>query len=127
MAKILIVEDERSIRQALRFEFEDQGYDVGFASDFKEALSAIRAFDFDLVISDLYLSDGDGVQLMRNTYEGKKNVPFIGMTAFPASDLAKRAKLILKDRFFEKPFCAAALKAKVAEVLSLPTASVVNN
>lgn len=119
MAKILIVEDERSIRQALRFEFEDLGYDVGFASDFNEAVSAIRAFDYDLVISDLYLNNGDGVQLMRKTYDDKKDVPFIGMTAFPTSDLAKKAKLILKDRFFEKPFCAAAIKNKVDEVLSI--------
>ena len=118
MPKILIVEDERSIRQALRFEFEDLGYDVGFASDFNEALSAIRAFDYDLIISDLYLNNGDGVQLMRNTYNDKKDVPFIGMTAFPTSDLARKAKLILKDRFFEKPFCAAAIKSKVDEVLN---------
>ena len=118
MPKILIVEDERSIRQALRFEFEDLGYDVGFASDFNEALSAIRAFDYDLVISDLYINNGDGVQLMRNTYNDKKDVPFIGMTAFPTSDLARRAKLILKDRFFEKPFRASAIKNKVDEVLN---------
>ena len=127
MAKILIVEDERSIRQALRFEFEDLGYDVGFASDFEEALSAIRAFDFDLVISDLYLNNGDGVQLMRNTFDDKKDVPFIGMTAFPTSDLAKRAKLILKDRFFEKPFCTTAMSAKVNEVLKVSASNVVRN
>ena len=127
MAKILIVEDERSIRQALRFEFEDLGYDVGFASDFKEAVSAIRAFDYDLIISDLYLSDGDGVQLMRNTFDDKKNVPFIGMTAFPSSDLARRARLILKDRFFEKPFCTTDLRAKVDEVLRISSAKVSNN
>jgi DNA-binding NtrC family response regulator len=119
MPKILIVEDERSIRQALRFEFEDLGYDVGFASDFNEAVSALRAFDYDLVISDLFLSNGDGVQLMRNTYNDNKDVPFIGMTAFPTSELARKAKLILKDRFFEKPFCAAAIKNKVDEVLNV--------
>jgi DNA-binding NtrC family response regulator len=119
MAKILIVEDERSIRQALRFELEDQGYEVGDASDYSEALSAIRAFDYDLVISDIYLNDGDGVQLIRNAYEEKKDIPFIGMTAFPSSELALKAKLILKDRFFEKPFLASAIKDKVHEVLSI--------
>ena len=121
MAKILIVEDERSIRQALRFELEDQGYEVGDASDYSEALSAIRAFDYDLVISDIYLNNGDGVQLIRNAYEDKKDVPFIGMTAFPSSELAQKAKLILKDRFFEKPFLASAIKEKVDEVLSVCT------
>jgi DNA-binding NtrC family response regulator len=119
MAKILIVEDERSIRQALRFELEDQGYEVGDASDYSEAVSAMRAFDYDLVISDIYLNNGDGVQLIRTTYEEKKDVPFIGMTAFPTSDLAQKAKLILKDRFFEKPFLASAIKEKVNEVLSV--------
>ena len=119
MAKILIVEDERSIRQALRFELEEQGYEVGDAADYSEALSAMRAFDYDLVISDIYLNNGDGVQLIRNAYDDKKDVPFIGMTAFPSSDLAQKAKLILKDRFFEKPFLASAIKAKVDEVLSV--------
>ena len=118
MAKILIVEDERSIRQALRFELEDQGYEVGDAADYVEALSALRAFDYDLVISDIYLNNGDGVQLIRKTYDEKKDVPFIGMTAFPTSDLAQKAKLILKDRFFEKPFLASAIKEKVNEVLN---------
>ena len=121
MAKILIVEDERSIRQALRFELEDQGYEVGDAADYSEALSAIRAFDYDLVISDIYLNNGDAVQLIRNVYEDKKDVPFIGMTAFPSSELAQKAKLILKDRFFEKPFLASAIKDKVDEVLSIST------
>ena len=121
MAKILIVEDERSIRQALRFELEDQGYEVGDASDYSEALSAMRAFDYDLVISDIYLNNGDGVQLIRNAYEEKKDIPFIGITAFPTSELALKAKLILKDRFFEKPFLASAIKEKVDEVLSVST------
>ena len=119
MAKILIVEDERSIRQALRFELEDIGYEVGDAADYSEALSAMRALYYDLVISDIYLNNGDGVQLIRNAYNEKMDVPFIGMTAFPGSDLAQKAKLILKDRFFEKPFLASAIKEKVDEVLSV--------
>jgi len=41
------------------------------------------------------------------------------MTAFPSSDLAQKAKMILKDRFFEKPFLASAIKEKVDEVLSV--------
>jgi len=119
MVKILIVEDERSIRQALRFEFEDLGYEVGFAADYEEALSALRAFDYDLVISDVYLNNGNAAQLLRQAYDDKKEVPFIAITAFPGSDLSKRVRMILKDRFFEKPFCTSALSAKVNEVLAL--------
>ena len=127
MIKILIVEDERSIRQALRFEFEDQGYEVGFAADYNEALSAIRAFDYDLVISDVYLNNGNAGQLLRQAYDDKREVPFIAITAFPGSDLAKRIRMILKDRFFEKPFCTNALRAKVNEVLAMKNVDAVRN
>ena len=127
MVKILIVEDERSIRQALRFEFEDLGYEVGFAADYEEAISAIRAFDYDLVISDIYLNNGNAVQLLRQAYDDKKEVPYIAITAFPGSDLSKCIRMILKDRFFEKPFCTTALRAKVDEILALRSAHALRN
>jgi hypothetical protein len=48
----------------------------------------------------------------------KKKIPFIGMTAFPETKLGLKAKSILKDRFFTKPFLAPSLKEKVNEVLT---------
>lgn len=118
MAKILLVEDERSIRQALRFELEDEGHDVVYASDFTEAFSAVRAFQFDVIISDIYYSKGNGVQLMEMLKKLNKNIPFIMITAFPDSELAVKVQAVLKDRFFAKPFITHALKDKVSEVLS---------
>ncbi|MGD9489854.1 MAG: response regulator [Calditrichaceae bacterium] len=119
MIKILIVEDERSIRQALRFELEDEGYEVVYATDFHEAVSAFRAFNFDLVLADLFLTRGDGIQLMDLVKKSEKEIPFIAITAFPESDLAMQAKYILKDRFFEKPFYVPALKDKVNQLLNI--------
>ena len=59
MARILIVEDERSIREALRFELEEDGFEVINANDFTEAVQAFNAFSCDLIISDLYLQQGN--------------------------------------------------------------------
>jgi two-component system response regulator VicR len=117
MAKILIVEDERSVRQALRFELEDEGHEVIDASDFPEAVSAYNAFECDIVISDLFISQGDGIQLLKMVQDGKKNVPFIAITAFPDSKMAFQARNLLKDRLFVKPFFALELKAKISQLL----------
>lgn len=120
MAKILIVEDERSVRQALLFELMDEGYDVHCASGFEEAASAMRAFRYDVVISDIFLDDGNGMQLMELTKRISKPTPFIVISAYPDSDLALRIKDIVKDRFFEKPFHTNALMEKVGELLENP-------
>jgi CheY-like chemotaxis protein len=117
MAKILVVDDERSVRQAICFELEDDGYEVFHASDYSEAISAYRAFNCDIIISDIFLSKGDGIQLMNMIKNDKKEIPFIAITAFPDSELASQAKSILKDRFFEKPFYAPLLKKKIFELL----------
>jgi DNA-binding response OmpR family regulator len=117
MASILVVEDERSIRQALYFELLDEGYTVHCASGIGEAVSALKAFQYDLIISDIFMDDGQGTQLMDLARKMNKQIPFIIISAYPDSDLAVRVKTILKDRFFVKPFFAAALTAKAGEIL----------
>jgi len=120
MSLILVVEDERSIRQAIYFELIDEGYDVHCASGYREAESALRAFDYDLIISDIFLDDGNGIELMELARNMNKKVPFIVISAFPDSDLALQVKQVLSDRFFEKPFFAEALKEKACEILNNP-------
>ncbi len=117
MALILVVEDERSVRQALRFELMDDGHEVHGASGYQEAVSALKAFTYDLVISDIFLDDGNGIQLMEMARKMNKSTPFIVISAFPDSDLALKVKEILSDRFFTKPFFANALKEKAYELI----------
>jgi DNA-binding response OmpR family regulator len=120
MQKVLLVENERSIRQALVFELEDDGYEVLNATNFQEAASYISSFDCDLVISDLFFDEeaGDGIRLLNEVQQSDRPIPFIAMTAFPETNLAAQAKKLLNDRFFIKPFTALKLKAKVTEILS---------
>jgi DNA-binding response OmpR family regulator len=118
MATILIVEDERSIRQALLFELEDEGHHVFFASNFQEAVSALRAFSYDIIISDIFLGDGTGLELMNMIKRKNRHIPFIAITAYPESELALRVKAVLKDCFFEKPFSLSSLLLKVKELLT---------
>jgi len=121
MNKILIVEDERSIRQALKFELEDEGYEVFDASDYPEAVSAFNAFECDLIISDLFLNQGDGIQLLTQVKGGTRDIPFIGITAYPDTHLAHQAEKLLKDRLFIKPFMPTVIKDKINELLDKNT------
>ncbi len=118
MPSILIVEDERSVRQALRFELEDEGYDIHLTSDFWEAISILKTMHIDVIISDIYISNGSGVQLMKYVQGMDNRIPFIMITAFPHSDSAMQMKNMLKDCFFEKPFVVPVLKTKISELLT---------
>ena len=118
MKKILVVEDERSVRQAICFELEDNGYEVIYASNYQEAVTALKAFKCDVVISDIFLGKDNGIQLLNLINRKSCKVPFIGITAFPEAELATKAKSILKDCFLEKPFAVPILIDKVQELLS---------
>jgi DNA-binding NtrC family response regulator len=116
--KILVVDDERSVRQALRFELEEDGYEVVYASNYAEAMDAYSAFGADMIITDVFLESGNGVELMERINLDKKKIPFIVITAFPDSELGMHAKTMVRERFHEKPFYMDKLKTQISEILS---------
>jgi DNA-binding NtrC family response regulator len=119
MAKVLVVEDERSILKALSFELEEDGFEVYHATNYQEAVSSLLAFECDLIISDLFIDSesGDGIRLLNKVRQDEKHIPFIAITAYPETNLAREAQKTLKDCFFIKPFAAGDLKKKVYELL----------
>ena len=114
MTNILVVCEERSIRQAIKFELEDEGFIVIDVNNYEDALSAFNAFKCTLVISDISDEKANGKRLLNRF----KDEPFIALTTFPDSLLGKQAKSILKDRFFEKPFPIKHLISKVHETIN---------
>ena len=115
MTNILVVDEERSVRQAIKFELENEGFLVIDVNNYTDAFSAYNAFKCDLVISDISDENGGGKRLL----ERFKNVPFIALSAYPDSRISNQAKLILKDRFFEKPFPIKELISKVHETMDV--------
>ena len=114
MTNILVVDEERSIRQAIKFELESEGFIVIDVNNYTEAFSAFNAFKCSLVISDISDENGNGKKLL-NIF---KNVPFIAMSAYPNSGYFNRVNSIPKDRYFKKPFPIKQLVTKVHEVLN---------
>jgi DNA-binding NtrC family response regulator len=119
MAKLLLVEDERSILKALSFELEEEGFEVFHASNYQEAVSYLMAFECDLIISDLFIDSdtGDGIRLLNKVKKSNMHIPFIAITAYPETNLAREAQKTLEDCFFVKPFAAGEITKKVYELL----------
>ena len=114
--KILIVDNERSVRQALCFELEAAGYDVIYASDYQEAIDLYRLSGADLVITDIYLDSGNGIDLLQKIKKEKGDVPFIIISAFPDSELSEQAREMYKEYFYEKPFFMDQLTNQIDEI-----------
>jgi len=82
MKKILVVDDEESIRELYRADLADEGYEVGLAVDGRQALALIGTFRPDLVTLDIKLPDIDGIEVLRRLREKNTTVPVILLTAF---------------------------------------------
>ncbi len=90
-AKILVVDDEKAIRDSLNMILSDEGYAVSSAADGEEALNLINKDDFDIVITDIKMPNIDGMELLS---KGAKNSPstfFIIMTAYASVNTAVEA------------------------------------
>ncbi|WP_159517016.1 sigma-54-dependent transcriptional regulator [Sunxiuqinia indica] len=101
---ILIVDDERSVRESLCSWFIEDGYRVVSAEDAKKALSLIESETFDIVLADIKMPGMDGLEMLKRIKTIRKEAIVIMMTAFATVDTAVQA---LKDGAFDyvtKPF-----------------------
>lgn len=118
-AKILLVDDEASIRELIRFNLERAGYRVQEATDGNEAISAIRQTRPDLVVLDLMLPGLDGLDVCRLVKGNRETaaIPIIMLTA-KTEEVDKVIGLELgADDYMTKPFSPRELVARIKAVL----------
>ena len=80
-ARILIVDDERSIRELLEIFLRKEGYDVQTAQSVPAGLELIKSTEFDLIVSDIRMPDMSGIDLLRHVRSNNFNGQFILLTA----------------------------------------------
>src|SRR5437016_10474331 len=90
-AKILIVDDERSIRELLEIFLKKEGFEVKSAPSALEGLNQVKTSDFDLIISDIKMADMSGIDLLRELRTTGFNGQFILLTAFASAETAIQA------------------------------------
>ena len=89
--KVLIVDDEESIRLSLREFLRDAHYEVCVAQDADEAMAKLAAEDFDVVVTDIIMPRITGVKLLKAIKEASPHVQVILMTGEPAVETASEA------------------------------------
>ena len=101
---ILIVEDERSMREALQEHLEQRYPIVHTASTLAEASESVSSTTFDGIVLDLHLPDGDGLSFLRSIRQIEVDIPVVVITAFPDVDKALAAFRTGACEFLQKPF-----------------------
>ena len=123
MAKILVVDDERVLVKGIKFNLENEGYQVQVGYDGEEAVELAREGRFDLIILDLMMPKIDGLQACMRIREFS-NVPVIMLTA-RSEDTDKIIGFECgADDYITKPFNILELKARVRALLRRSGAAV---
>ena len=114
--KILVVDDERLLVKGIKFNLENDGYEVITGSDGLEAVQLATEEEIDLIILDLMMPNMDGLEACRKIREFS-NVPIIMLTA-KADDMDKLMGFEHgADDYITKPFNVLELKARVRALL----------
>src|ERR1700680_5174227 len=115
---ILVVDDQHSIRLMLESGLSLNGFRVSCARNGAEALAAASSEEFDAVISDIYMPDGDGLTMVQELRALFPALPIILMTAQGSVELAVRAVEEGATDFIAKPFEVSAVAALLRRHLS---------
>jgi DNA-binding NtrC family response regulator len=115
MKEVLIVDDEAAMRSALEANFERHGWRVRSAAGVAEALTAFRVSPSRLVITDMRMADGDGLQLMEGVRKWLPETPVILLTAYGSVPDAVQAMRGGACDYLEKPISFEELEARAEQ------------
>ncbi|TNE86735.1 MAG: response regulator transcription factor [Deltaproteobacteria bacterium] len=117
MAHVLIIDDDRSLLDALAMAFEDAGHDITVAVDGREGLEAVERHRPALVVSDVNMPHVDGFTLTRRLRDAGHGLPIVLLTSRD-SEIDEALGLELgADDYVAKPFSTRILLARVTALL----------
>jgi two-component system response regulator MprA len=120
--RILVVDDERAVRESLRRALALEGYDVDLAADGAEALESVRRAEPDALILDVLMPNLDGLEVSRRLRRGGSKVPILMLTARDAVENRVEGLDAGADDYVTKPFALEELLARVRALLRRTTA-----
>ena len=117
--KVLVVEDEEDILEVIRYNLEQEGYEVICCVDGLQGLEQARELKPDLVLLDIMLPGMDGVEICRNLKEGDETrlIPIIMVTAKGEEIDIVLGLGVGADDYIPKPFKVRELVARVKALL----------
>lgn len=102
--KILVIDDELEIRNAISRFLLKKGFEVSLAGTLKEGTSKVHSENPDLVFLDVNLPDGNGLEELERINKGSHTSQFVVMSAFDHSEARQQALSLGAKEFLSKPF-----------------------
>lgn len=115
--RILVVDDEESIREFLEIMLKKEGYEVTSAEDGQAALDLMKKKSFDMVISDMQMPNVTGMELLKKVKEQSPDMVFMMITAFATTETAVEAMKIGAFDYITKPFKIDEVRINIANAL----------
>lgn len=116
-AKILIVDDEPLIRDALAFKLTKDGYDVDTAEDGEKAIQKIESEEYQIIISDIMMPFISGFELVKILKERGTDAPVLMLTSLNSETAVLKAFDLGADDFMTKPFSPNELSVRIKKLL----------
>lgn len=117
LATILVVDDEENAREGLSKILTKEGYAVEMAANGKEAIEALRRFNFDLVITDMRMPLMDGFEVLREIKKMNESIGVIMITAYGEVESYLEAMNMGAFEYINKPVRVNELKRVISKVL----------
>jgi CheY-like chemotaxis protein len=114
--RVLLVEDDPDTLAVTSMLLRAGTYEVATAETISQALTHLRDHDFDLLISDISLPDGSGLDLMREVLERQKDVRGIALSGFGSQEDVRRARLAGFSVHLTKPVSFPRLETTIREI-----------
>ena len=115
--RVLVIDDEPSVADALRMIMEDQGFSVVVAASGRDGIEQARRERFRVTITDLRLPDMDGLEVLGAFREGGLGGSVILITSYGTPDIIARARDLGAAGFIAKPFLPSEILQLVAAAL----------
>ncbi|MFQ5603965.1 MAG: sigma-54-dependent transcriptional regulator [bacterium] len=123
---ILIVDDEKSIRESLQEVLVDEGYRCKTAADGEDALTQVSEEQFDLVITDLQLPGMDGIEVIKRIRNVSSKTIIVMITAYASVDTAVKALKIGASDYLVKPLILDDLIFRIRQLLKFQALEIEN-
>lgn len=121
MANVIVIEDEASIRRLVTRILGRSGHEVREAANGRDGVALHRAEPADVVITDMFMPEQDGIETIQQIREFAPTTPILAMSGGGSrgnTDALGDAELLGADRILMKPFSPEELEQAVAELLN---------
>lgn len=101
--RVLLVEDQKMLQQLMLFELMDHGHDLTTADNGKEALEKLDINAFDVLVTDLFMPEMGGIELIEQVREQQLPLPIIVLSASRQVEIKEQLAQLEVNNFIDKP------------------------